>query len=152
AERCWGRPRSSEAMRRRCAVGRTPARISRWFKFSTRPGSRSVIGMGASIRAGSRPAMRNRANPADFRRGFRESRQQTPYMETRHGSPGVTLIELCFVLAVVGILVGLAVPGMRKELRDAAIRSAAFELLSGLQQARSRAIVESKPAVVCLSD
>lgn len=73
-------------------------------------------------------------------------------MEKRHGSPGVTLIELCFVLAVVGILVGVAVPGMRTALRNAAVRSATFELLAGLQQARARAIVESKPAIVCLSD
>jgi len=73
-------------------------------------------------------------------------------METRQGSPGVTLIELCFVLAVVGILAGLAVPGMRTALRNAAIRSATFELLAGLQQARARAITESTPAVVCLSD
>jgi len=73
-------------------------------------------------------------------------------METRHGSPGVTLIELCFALAVVGILAGLAVPGMRTALRNAAIRSATFELLAGLQQARARAIVESRPAVLCLSD
>jgi len=73
-------------------------------------------------------------------------------METRHGSPGVTLVELCFVLAVVGILTGLAVPGMRTALRNTAIRSATFELLAGLQQARARAIVESTPVVLCLSD
>ncbi len=73
-------------------------------------------------------------------------------METRHGSPGVTLIELCFALAVAGILAGLAVPGMRTALRNAAIHSATFELLTGIQQARARAIVESKPAVLCLSD
>ena len=73
-------------------------------------------------------------------------------MESRHGSPGVTLIELCFALAVVGILVGLAIPGMRTALRNGAVRSATFELLAGLQQARARAIVESTPAVVCLSD
>src|SRR5690349_13997010 len=137
AERCWGRPRSSEAMRRRCAVGRTPARIRRWFKFSTRPVSRSVIGMGASIRAGLWPAMRNVANSAVLERGLREPRQQNPPMETRQGSHGVTLIELCFGLAVVAILAGLAVPTLRPALRNAAMRGAVLELLAGLQQART---------------
>ncbi len=73
-------------------------------------------------------------------------------MESRHGSPGVTLIELCFALAIVGLLIGLGVPGMRIALRNAAVRSATLELLTGLQQARARALLESTEAVVCLSD
>jgi type IV fimbrial biogenesis protein FimT len=87
-----------------------------------------------------------------LRGGFRESRQQNPDMDTRQGSRGITLIELCFALAVVAILAGLAVPGMRAALREAAVRSATLELLTGLQQTRTGSIAQSRPGVFCLSD
>ena len=108
--------------------------------------------MGASIRAGLRPAIRNGANPAVLARGLRESRQQNPEMKTRHGSHGVTLIELCFGLAVVAILTGLAVPNLRAAMRNAAMRSVVLEVLTGLQQARTSSIAQSRPGVFCLSD
>jgi type IV fimbrial biogenesis protein FimT len=73
-------------------------------------------------------------------------------METRQGSHGVTLIELCFAVAVLAILAGLAVPNLRSALRAAAMRSAVLELLSGLQQARTSSIAQSRPGVFCLSD
>jgi type IV fimbrial biogenesis protein FimT len=73
-------------------------------------------------------------------------------MQNRHGSRGVTLIELCFGVAVVAILAGLAVPGMRTALRNTAIRSATLELLAGLQQVRASSITEARPGVLCLSD
>jgi Tfp pilus assembly protein FimT len=62
------------------------------------------------------------------------------------------LIELCFGLAIVAILAGLGAPGLRAALRTAAIRSTTLELLGGLQQARTRAIIESRPGVFCLSE
>ncbi len=73
-------------------------------------------------------------------------------MKTRHGSQGVTLIELCFGLAVVAILAGLAVPGLRSAVRNAAMRSVVLELLTGLQQTRTSSIAQSRPGVFCLSD
>lgn len=73
-------------------------------------------------------------------------------MKTRQGSRGVTLIELCFGVAVVAVLAGLAVPGMRTALRNAAIRSATLELLTGLQQTRASSIAQSRPGVLCLAD
>jgi len=73
-------------------------------------------------------------------------------MRMRNGSRGVTLIELCFGLAVVAILAGLAVPGFRADLRAGAVRSATYELLAGLQQARAGSIVEARTGVLCLSD
>lgn len=73
-------------------------------------------------------------------------------MRNRQGSLGVTLIELCFGVAVVAILAGIAVPSMRTALRNAAIRSATLELLAGLQQARAGSITEARPGVLCLSD
>jgi len=73
-------------------------------------------------------------------------------MKTRQGSHGVTLIELCFTVAVVAILAGVAAPGLRSTVRNAAMRSAVLELLGGLQQARTGAINQSRPGVFCLSD
>jgi type IV fimbrial biogenesis protein FimT len=65
---------------------------------------------------------------------------------------GVTLIELCFGLAIVAVIAGLAAPGFRSSLRAAAVRSATFELLAGLQQTRGNAILESRPLDLCPSD
>lgn len=62
------------------------------------------------------------------------------------------MIELCFGVAVVAILMGLTVPSMRTALRNTAIRSATLELLAGLQQARTASITEARPGVLCLSD
>jgi type IV fimbrial biogenesis protein FimT len=73
-------------------------------------------------------------------------------MDSRNGCRGLTLIELCACLAVVAILTGLAVPGLRTALRTAAIRAAAFEVLAGVEQARTGAIVQARPAAFCLSD
>jgi Tfp pilus assembly protein FimT len=73
-------------------------------------------------------------------------------MRMRNGSRGVTLVELCFGVAMVAILAGLAVPGYRADLRAGAVRSAAYELLAGLQQARAGSILEGHTGVLCLSD
>jgi type IV fimbrial biogenesis protein FimT len=73
-------------------------------------------------------------------------------MHMRKGSRGVTLVELCFGLAVVAILVGLATPQFRAQLRANAVRSAVFELLGGVQQARASSIIEARRGVLCLSE
>lgn len=73
-------------------------------------------------------------------------------MRNRKGSRGVTLVELCFGLAVIAILAGLAVPPMRDVLRTSAVRSATLDLLAGVQQTRAASILESRPAALCLSD
>jgi type IV fimbrial biogenesis protein FimT len=65
---------------------------------------------------------------------------------------GVTLIELCFGMAIVALLAGLAAPGFRSTLRVAAVRTGTFELLVGLQQTRGNSIVESRPEMLCPSD
>ena len=64
-------------------------------------------------------------------------------MGIRKGSRGVTLLELCAGLAVVAILAGLATPGFRASLRAAAVRTAAYDLMAGVQQTRASAIVEA---------
>jgi prepilin-type N-terminal cleavage/methylation domain-containing protein len=73
-------------------------------------------------------------------------------MRKRKGFRGVTLIELSFGLAIAAVIVGLAAPGFQSTLRAAAVRSAAFDLLAGLQQARGSAILESRAFSVCPSD
>lgn len=73
-------------------------------------------------------------------------------MKTRNGRRGFTLVELCFGLVIVGILAGLAIPSLRASLAAGAIRSASFELAAGVHQARSSAIVQDRPAVLCASD
>jgi len=65
---------------------------------------------------------------------------------------GVSLIELCFGLAIVAVIAGMAAPGFQSGLRAAAVRSATFDLLAGLQQARGSAILESRALNLCPSD
>jgi type IV fimbrial biogenesis protein FimT len=65
---------------------------------------------------------------------------------------GFSLLELCVGLALVAVLAALAVPSFRIGLRTAAVRTAAWELMTGLQQTRGTAIVESRPGVLCLAD
>src|SRR5262245_19363171 len=110
------------------------------------------MGMGASIRAAFRAAMRKRAKTADFETGNTRFRQQDPGMRNRNGSRGVTLVELCFGLAIVAILTSLAAPSMRTALRASAVRSSTLELLAGVQQTRASSIVEGRPGTLCLAD
>jgi type IV fimbrial biogenesis protein FimT len=73
-------------------------------------------------------------------------------MQRRQGSPGVTLVELVFCVAVVGILAAFAAPSLRSALRASAVRGATFELLAGLQQTRTSAIASARTGTWCLSD
>jgi Tfp pilus assembly protein FimT len=73
-------------------------------------------------------------------------------MRLANGSHGHTLIELCLGVTLMALLAGLAVPGFRASLRAAAVRSATYQLATGLQQARAAAILEARTAVFCLSD
>jgi type IV fimbrial biogenesis protein FimT len=65
---------------------------------------------------------------------------------------GVTLLELVCGLALVAVLAGLAAPSFRAAARATAVRSAAYELMTGLQQTRGNSIVEARPGVLCLTD
>jgi len=69
-------------------------------------------------------------------------------MKTR----GFTLLELCVGMALIAVLAAMAVPTFRTSLRSAAVRTATFELMAGLQRTRGLAIVESRPGVLCLAD
>ena len=94
-------------MRSRCAVGLTPWPKRRWFRFSTTPGSRSDIGMGASIRAEIAAEQRETPQTQRFCGAARDARpQQNLPMRTSERTPGVTLIELLFGMAIVAMLAG----------------------------------------------
>lgn len=78
---------------------------------------------------------------------------RTLFFNTRNRrQAGVTLVELCFGLAIVAVLAGMAAPGFQSSLRAAAVRSATFDLLAGLQQARGSAILESRTVQLCPGD
>jgi len=65
---------------------------------------------------------------------------------------GFTLLELCVGMALVAVLAAMAAPSFRTSLRSAAVRTATFELMGGLQRTRGLAVVESRPGVLCLAD
>jgi type IV fimbrial biogenesis protein FimT len=65
---------------------------------------------------------------------------------------GVTLLELLFGLAIAAVLAGMAAPGLLASLRATAVRTAAYDLMAGLQRARANSILESRTSVLCPSD
>ncbi len=73
-------------------------------------------------------------------------------MQRHFRASGTTLIELGFALAIVAILAAAAIPGFRVASRAAAVRAASYELMAALQQTRSTAIAENRPATLCLAN
>jgi type IV fimbrial biogenesis protein FimT len=53
---------------------------------------------------------------------------------------GFTAVELMVTLTLVGILLALAAPGLRQLTLNQGVKSAAFDIMSALQYARSEAI------------
>ena len=64
---------------------------------------------------------------------------------------GFTLIELMIVIAMLAILIGLATPSLHKFISDAAVKRVAFDIMSGLRNARSQAISEGSTVTVTVS-
>ena len=64
---------------------------------------------------------------------------------------GLTLLELCVALALVALLACLAAPTFLAASRNAAVRSAFFDLAAGLQLARASAIIQAQRGTLCLS-
>ncbi len=63
-------------------------------------------------------------------------------------SKGVTLVELVVVLAVVGILAAVGIPGFRAMLQEQRRQVIVGELVATLKMARTEAVVRHTPIVV----
>jgi type IV fimbrial biogenesis protein FimT len=57
---------------------------------------------------------------------------------------GVTLLELALVLAIMGLLVGIAIPRFQRVADGLAVHNAALELVSAHRRARISAILQNR--------
>jgi len=57
---------------------------------------------------------------------------------------GVTLLELALVLAIMGLLVGMAIPRFQRVADSLAVHHAALELVSAHRRARIMAILQNR--------
>lgn len=64
---------------------------------------------------------------------------------------GLTLVELLIVIAVSGILLGVAVPGFQQLISDTRASSAANRLVGSLNFARAESVRLGVPVTVCAS-
>jgi type IV fimbrial biogenesis protein FimT len=62
---------------------------------------------------------------------------------------GFTMIELMITLAIAGVLMALAVPGMRNLIAGRAVASQSDDLLSAMRFARAEAIKRGAPVTIC---
>ncbi len=65
---------------------------------------------------------------------------------------GFTLIELLVTIAVLGLLLGIAVPSFQDMLRNSKVTSITNELVASLQMARSEALRRNATVVLCRAD
>jgi len=69
----------------------------------------------------------------------------------KYKQAGVTLIELMFVLVILGVLLGMAVPNMRDFLRNSRMTGYANDLLADVNLARTESVKRRALVTVCAS-
>ena len=69
----------------------------------------------------------------------------------RRPAAGFGLVELLYVVALLGLLLGLAVPGSAALLREAAMTRAVNALVADVHRARQAAQSTARPFVLCSS-
>ncbi len=62
-----------------------------------------------------------------------------------------SLIELLVTVSILGVLLGVMLPGMNEFLKNERLTTQINSLLSHLQYARSEAILRLQPVTVCAS-
>ena len=70
----------------------------------------------------------------------------------RAGHAGFTLYELMFVVAIVAVGIGLAVPQMRTFLWNSRMSAAANDMLTAMYRARSESVKRHGQTIMCFSD
>lgn len=70
---------------------------------------------------------------------------------SRRGIQGLTVLELMIVLAAIGIVVLVAVPGSDILLKQYRMKQASSSIISGLELARTEASARSSAVVLCPS-
>ncbi len=64
---------------------------------------------------------------------------------------GYTLLELMTAVAILGVLLGIAVPGFQEYTRNSAATAAQNDLVTSITLARSEALLRSRGVAVCAS-
>jgi len=64
---------------------------------------------------------------------------------------GVTLLELALVLAITGLLLGIALPSVRRVTDALAVHNASLAIVSAHRRARISAILRSRPLELTIS-
>lgn len=73
--------------------------------------------------------------------------------KTLHSERGFTLVELMITVVIVGILLAVAAPGLRKSLDRTRLQSTAGDLFSSLMLARSEALKRNEDVILlCKKD